>query len=46
MGKITVKLFIFLELSSILVNFVMKYSRATILTNYTNLGNTNLDREP
>ena len=46
MGKITVKLFISLELSSIFVNFVMKDSRATILINYTNLGNTRLYREP
>ena len=46
MGKIIVKLFISLELSSILVNIVMKGSRAITLINYINLGNTNLYREP
>ena len=46
MGKIIVKLFISLELLSILVNIAMKGSRAIILINYTNLVNTKLYREP
>ena len=46
MGKIIVKLFISPELSSILVNIVMKGSRAIILINYINLENTKLLREP
>ena len=46
MEKITVKLFISLELSSILVNIAMKSSRAIILINYTNLENTKLYPEP
>ena len=46
MGKIIVKLFISLELSSILVNIAMKSSRAIILINYTNLENTKLYPEP
>ena len=46
MGKIIVKLFISRDPSSILVNIAMKGSRAIIPTNYTNLGNTKLYREP
>ena len=45
MGKIIVKLFISLELSSILVNIAMKGSRAIILINYTSLENTKLYHE-
>ena len=38
--KITVRLFIFLVHSSIIVNFVVKISRAIILINYTSRGDT------